>query len=644
MRLKRTQRRDAHAPSGKAVTAHPLLFIFMKNRSLRTPLAVLPLAVMALSSHAQTQPVTSLGETVVTATRVEQPLTDVLADVSIIDREALQNAGLQSLGDVMAGLPGVQLVTNGSYRSSTSVSLRGASASQAILLVNGVRVGSATLGSFSLESLPLERIERVEVLRGAAAALYGPDAVGGVIQVFTREPVDGLHRSVTAGLGSDGQGQFGASLQGRSGAWGYSLGASHERADGINVKTPTASGFNKDEDGYRFTSVDGSLQWTLNEQHALNFNLLASEGEYEFDGAPFPAPAGTNAGNLRAVSDPSLRQLSLDWAAKWSSDWSSNLKIGRSMDLSPSGYWRESDNTLAGESRFNTTRQQLSWQNDLRIGKDTLTLIAEQRRDEVDSSTAYTVRERTTRGFVGSYAKRADDWDALLTVRHDKNSQFGSFNTWSVSGGYKLNSAWRLVGNAGTTFQVPSFNQLYFPGFGNTALKPQEGKSHEIGLRYSAGSNQAGVVVYQNDVKGFINTATNAQSSLAVLKGVTFNWDRSWADTSLSTSYDHADPRLKPSNARVSRVARNTVRAQLNHRVGAWMPFAELRLSGDRFDSASNVTLPGYGVLNLGTSYQWDKNWRVIARLNNFGDKTYSLANGFTTPGRNLFVSVQWTD
>lgn len=617
----------------------------MKNRSIRSSIAVPFLyAVSVISASAVHAQVTEINPVIVTASRLPQRLSEALADVSIIDRQTLQNAGLQSLGDVLANLPGIQFVTNGSYRSSTTVSLRGASASQTILLVNGVRVGSATLGSFSVENLPLERIERVEVLRGAAAALYGPDAVGGVIQIFTREPVDKLQKSAMTGLGSDGQGQFGASISGRSGDWGFNLGASHERADGINVKTPNASGFNKDKDGYSFTSADARLQWTLNEMHELNLNALLSEGEYDFDGTPFPTPAGTNAGNLRAVNDPSVRQLSLDWGAKWNAYWSSNLKVGQSKDLSPSRYLRESDNTLAGDSRFNTHRQQFSWQNNLRIGNDSLSLIAEHRLDEVDSSTPYTVRERTMRGLVASYSKRAYVWDALLTARHDQNSQFGNFNTWSVSGGYKLNGDWRLVGNVGTTFQAPSFNQLYFPGFGNTALKPQEGKSQEIGIRYSAGSQRAGMVIYQNDVQGFINTATNVQSSLAVLKGATFNWDRSWSDTRLSTSYDYADPRLKPTNARVSRVARNLVRAQLNHRIGPWTPFAELRLSGDRFDSASNLTLPGYGVFNMGTSYRWDKNWRIVGRLNNLGDKTYSLANGFTTPGRNLFVSLQWTD
>lgn len=615
----------------------------MIHRVISARIAVLPL-VCAAAVAAQAQVSDSLSETVVTATRVQQPLTDVLADVSIIDRDELEQSGLQSLGEVLARLPGVQYSTSGSYRSNTSLFLRGASTAQTILLVNGVRVGSATSGQYSLESIPLDRIQRVEVLRGAAAALYGPDAVGGVIQVFTREPTEGMQRSASVGLGSDGQRKAGASLQGRNGALGYTLGFSHERATGINVKTPGASGFNPDEDGYEFSSLDAGLRWSLNSQHSLGLNLLASEGSYEFDGAPFPAPLGVTAGNTIAVSKPSLRQLTLDWKSQWTSQWFSTLTLGRSADLSPSLYWRQSGGEFISESRFDTTRHQLTWQNDIRFGSDVLTLAADVRRDEIESSLNFPVRERTMRGFLASYAKRADQWDALLTLRHDRNSQFGNIGTWSLSAGYKLDDAWKVVGSIGTTFQAPTFNQLYYPGFGNPSLLPQEGHSNEVGLRYVRGGTRAGVVAYHNEVEGFINPATNVQSSRAVLKGMTFSWDQSWGATTLFTSFDYADPVLKPSNARVSRVARRVLQAQLGHRLGPWRPFAELRLSSDRFDSVGNVTLPGYGVVNLGTSYRLDKNWKVVARLNNVADKSYSLANGFTTPGRNLFVSLHWND
>lgn len=608
--------------------------------------ALATLAASGTASTAWAQVTPSLKDVVVTATRTAQPLTDVLADVSIIDRTQLDNAGMQSLVDVLANLPGVQISTSGGYRSSTGVFLRGATSSQTILLVNGVRMGSATLGSYSLESLPLDRIERIEVLRGAAAAMYGPDAVGGVIQVFTREPHEGLQRAASVGVGSDGQRKLGASLQGQTGAWGYTLGASHERAKGLNVKLPGASGFNSDVDGFDYTSLEASLRYKINAQHAVSAQLLLSDGEYGFDSTPSPNPLNLTATTAQAVALPKQEQMGLKWTAQWTPDWLSTVSVSRSKDVSVSQYTRQSDGAAAGLSRFDTAREQFTWQNDIRWGADVLTLLADHRVDEVDSTTNYTVKERKVQSVAASYALKRDDWDVLTTVRHDRNSQFGSFNNWALSGGYRLNEHFRLVGSVGTTFQAPSFNQLYFPGFGNTALKPQRGKAQEIGLRYQQGSTRASATVYRNEVEGFITPATNVQSNLAVLSGATLSVDQSWGATKVSASYDYADPRLKPSNQRVTRVARNVLRTQVNQQHGAWNTFAEVRLSSDREDTQfpGRVTLPGYGLVNVGTSYKVNKQWSVQTRLNNVANKSYSLANGFTTPGRNVFVSLHWND
>ena len=619
----------------------------MKTCILRAPLAVLPLAVLAtFPSHVLSQTDLQLKETVVTATRVEQPLVDSLADVSIIVRTQLEQAGMQSLVDLLANVPGIQVSSSGSYRSSSGVFLRGATSSQTILLINGVRVGSATSGGYSLENLPLERIERVEILRGAAAALYGPDAVGGVIQVFTREPKEGLQRSASIGVGTDGQRKLGASLQGQTGAWGYSFGASHEQAEGLNVKTPGASGFNGDIDGFEFTSFDGSLRYQLNQQHAISAQLLRSDGEYDFDGAPSPNPLRLNATTASAVAFPKTDQQVVKWSAQWTEDWSSILTVGRSKDVSVSRYLRQSNGAPAGESRFNTTRDQFVWQNNVRLGRDLLSLVAEQLDDEVDSTTSYAVTERSVRGLAASYSLRRDGWDALATVRRDKNSQFGAFTNWALSGGYKLNEQFKLVASLGTTFQAPSFNQLYFPGFGNPTLTPQKGRAKEVGLRYQQGTAQASAVIYQNKVEGFITSATNVQSNLAVLEGITLSMDQSWGPTTLSVSYDYADPRLKPSNDRVTRVASNVFRTQISHRHGSWRTFAEVRLSSDRQDTQTpgRITLAGYGLVNAGTTFQLNKDLSIQMRLNNLTDKTYSLANGFTTPGRNMFIALNWAN
>ena len=229
------------------------------DSSARLPALGLCTAI-AFVLPAQAQAVPQLAEIVVTASRVAAPVTDVIADVSIIDRSSLDLAGQSSLRDVLAQQPGVQFVSNGGYRSSTSIFLRGASSSQTIVLIDGVRVGSATSGGAAFENMPLDRIERIEILRGAASALYGPDAVGGVIQIFTREPVEGLQLTASLGAGSDGQQQAGASLRGRAGAIGYSLGLSNEKANGISVTTnPTASSYNPDMDSFDVTSLDAKL-------------------------------------------------------------------------------------------------------------------------------------------------------------------------------------------------------------------------------------------------------------------------------------------------------------------------------------------------------------------------------------------------
>jgi vitamin B12 transporter len=618
----------------------------MKNRFLRTSLLALALLLTGQStafaqSHSNFQPI------VVTATRSQTPLTHVLADVSIIDRETLQESGLQSLAEVLATLPGVQFSSNGSYRSSSGIFLRGATTAQTILLIDGVRVGSATSGSFSLEGLPLDRIERVEVLRGAAAALYGPDAVGGVIQVLTREPAQGVQKTATAGLGSDGQRQLGASIQGREGTWGFRLGASNEHAKGISVKLPGATDFNPDKDSYDFSSFDAKLQYKLDEQQSFALSLLASDGEYGFDSKT----TGLTASNTLALSYPSVRQAVFAWRAKLNSDWHSLLTMARSQELAKSRYLRESDQLLFSETQFNTARNQVTWQNDVRWAKGTLTLLAEGMRDKVNSTTLYTVSERSVQGVMASYSWRDEVWDALATVRFNRNSQFGNFNVWSLSGGYTLNDRWKFVANTGTTFQAPTFNQLYWPCAnpctsssykGDPNLKPQEGQSEELGLRYKNGTTRASVVIYQNEINGFITPATNVQSNMAVLKGATLSWEDSWGDTSLVTSYDHGNHRIKPSNERIARVANDYMSLRINHRYGALKPYVEIRLSGDRMDG--KVKLPGYGIANLGASYQWDKNWKVLARLNNLDDKIYALANGYTMPGRNLFVSMQWAD
>jgi vitamin B12 transporter len=236
-------------------------------------------------------------------------------------------------------------------------------------------------------------------------------------------------------------------------------------------------------------------------------------------------------------------------------------------------------------------------------------------------------------------------------VRNDKNSQFGSFTNWALSAGYRLAEGLRAVASVGTSFQAPTFNQLYFPGFGNPALVPQRNRATEVGLKYRQGNLALGAVAYHNDIQGFIIPSTNVQSSLAVLRGVTLSADVQSGPTSYALSYDYADPRSYSSvpasnDLRLVRIAQNVLNARITHRMGDVSVFGELKLSSNREDAkvvgAGRDTLPGYGVLNTGVTWKVQKNVSLLARINNLTDTRYMLANGFSVPGRNAFASVSW--
>ena len=622
----------------------------MKNCTSRARFATLSLALgTALSAHAQLQ----LQQQVVTASRVATPVTDVLADVSIIDRATLELAGQSSIRDLLAQQAGVQMVSSGSYRSNTAIFLRGAVTSQTLVMVDGVRVGSATSGGAAMENLPLDRIERIEILRGAASALYGPDAVGGVIQIFTRAPSQALELGASVGVGTDGQQQASAHVSGTSGAIGYSLGVSREKANGITaVANPASGSYNPDDDGFDASSADFRLSAPINREHALRLSLLRSDTNYRLDSTPFPNPLALNRLTTDARGKTGLVHATLQWAAQWLPQWQTTLTAGSSNEQSLGDYFRFSDGAAGGSTQFNTNRRQATWQNDITLDKDVLSVVLESRNETVDSNTAYTVTSRDVRSLLASYAFNRAAWNALVVARNDDNSQFGDFSNWSLSGGYRVTEALRAVASVGTSFQAPSFNQLYYPGFGNAALQPQRNRATELGMKYHTGSVAWGAVAYNNDIQGFIVPTTNVQSSLAVLRGITLTADVQSGDTSYSLSYDHADPRSYSSFAasndlRLVRVARNLLNARISQRLGDVSMFGELRLSGDREDNNLSFSgrdlLPGYTLLNVGANWRLKKNVSLLARINNLTDAQYQLANGFSTPGRNLFVSMNWS-
>jgi vitamin B12 transporter len=473
-----------------------------------------------------------------------------------------------------------------------------------------------------------------------------------VIQIFTREPVDGLDLGAGIGAGTAGQRQANASLRGSSGALGYSLGLSREQGTGISVVgNPAAGGYNPDDDRFKTESLNAKLTAKLGKEHMLTLGFMHSESEYQFDGSPSPNPLRLTAQQTDSWAYPKLDNTYVKWDAQWLPSWKSSLTLAAVDEESVSRYYRAADGVLGSSSKFNTQRQQATWQNDIAIGRDLLSLILENREERVDSTTPYTVKNRDTNSVVASYAFNRNGWNALAVLRRDDSSQFGGFDNWALSGGYKLTDSLRAIASLGTSFQAPTFNQLYYPGYGNPTLQPQLNHAKEFGLKYSsAGLNLTGVI-YRNEIDGFILPATNTQSSMAVLRGVTLSADMQHGNSNYAISYDYADPRNRSGdpqtdNQRLVRVARNTLNMIARHRLGDVTVFGEFKLASDREDNNLSFngrdTLGGYGLLNLGATWKLSKELSLLGRINNVTDKTYVLANGYSMPGRNAFVSLSW--
>ena len=629
--------------------------------------SVLACAAYMSTAQAQATSTNELKEMVITGTRVAVPVTDVIADVTIIDRTVLDNAAQSSLRDVLSQQPGVQLLSFGSYRSGTSIFLRGATNAQTIVLIDGLRVGSATSGGAALENISVDRIERIEILRGAASALYGPDAVGGVIQIFTREPTGALElrASVGGGIGggSDGQKQTSASLRGGNGVLSYSLGTSLESARGISVVVnPANTGYNADLDGFKAASTDARFVLKPHKDHAFTLSLLRSETNYQIDSIiptsnpVTPNPLGLTKATTDAHSIALTKNAALKWDATWLPQWKSSLIVGSAADYSRQEYLRASDGALGATARFNTDRRQLTWQNDIQMNKDVLSVVLEGRSESVDSSNAFAVTSRLVQSRLLSYAFNRAEWNSLVALRRDNNSQFGGFNNWALSGGYRLSNTLRAVASAGTSFQAPTFNQLYSPlisGFvGNPSLLPQQNRASELGLKYQQAGVALSAIIYENTIQGFIIPSTNVQSSLAVLRGGTLSADVHDGNMVYSASYDYADPRSYSSTAasndlRLVRVAQNVINTRISYRMGDLTVFGEHKLSSNREDAKVGVAgrelLGGYNVLNLGGTWKMDKNTSLMARINNAANTQYMLANGYSMPGRNAFVSLSWS-
>jgi len=591
--------------------------------------SLISLAILAPFASAEEIPLYHGDEIVVTATRTARAEDETLASTTVITRRDIERSQATSVQDLLQGVAGVSIANSGGPGKSTDLSLRGTNPDQVVVLIDGVKVGSATTGKAAFQDFPLAQIERIEVVRGPRSSLYGSEAIGGVIQIFTRKGGGALTPSAGVMMGSYNTRQATANLSGGGENGWLDLGLSQLETDGFSAtKGPTEP----DKDGYRNISLNLRTGYRLKPGSEVDFHLLRAQGRNDFDGS-----FQNQGASVQQAAGFSLKHQASEL-------WSLKLAAGQSED--------DSDNFLNGvfKSSFNTRRNTLSWQNDLTLAPGHLfTLGLDRQEDVVSSTTAYTMTSRDTTGLFAQYQGRAGRQDFLLSLRRDDNSQFGGHTTGNVAWGRALADDLRVTLAYGTAFKAPTFNQLYYPGFGNPDLKPEHSRSLEAGLSGKAGAGRWSLNAFETrvtDLIGFdgVSNPVNASARIRGLEAIAALRLADW-DTRLNLTLQ--DPENRSSTANYGKVlnrrAEQSGRIDLDRDFGAYRMGATLRAEGRRYDDlANNTRLAGYGLVDLRAEYGLTRDLRLQARIGNLFDKDYETVSLYNQPGRSLFVTLRY--
>lgn len=604
----------------------------MLSRTVLAASLALALFSPVRAEEAQPQP-----EIVVTATRVAQTVDATLAGVSVITRTDIDASGASDLLDLLRLQPGVDLSRTGGGGQQTSVFLRGSNPNHVLVLVDGVRVASANTGGFAWEQLPLDAVERVEIVRGPRASYWGSDAMGGVIQIFTRR-LEGPRLALRGGSYGDARGSAGM------GAWqggeGFSVQAGLRHLRGYSATNaglcsgpddPYCS-FDPDDDGYRSKNLAAQGALRVGSQR-LSASLLRNDAEVAYD-----------RGRSFAIEQAAAVNIEGDLVAGWSH------RIGLSQ-------YREDLRSPDIGALFLSRRAGLSWTNTLQLAPGQqlvagLDLLHErgENRDLYAGSALYRDRRDNSAVFAGWQA-HAGAWNGEVAGRYDANSEFGGHTTASAAVGLDTSERSRLTASVGSAFHGPNLNEQFNPGYGgyyagNPDLQPEASRTAELSWGWRPDAVQSWETrAYRSRVRNLIaytGPKSRAENTAhAQIDGVELSYALHLAAWRVGANTTWQDARDTDNDAELLRRPRHKLAATLERQFSADFSLgAELQAVGRRKDYGAD--LGGYALLNLRAGWRATPDWQVNARLENLTDRDYALEQGFNTAGRSAWLELVW--
>jgi vitamin B12 transporter len=605
------------------------------QKIMQFSLQSLVLSFFAIPSHAADTPLTI----VVTPTRTAQTADDSLASVSVVTREQIEQRQPQSVADALRGLPGLDFSVNGGRGTASQIFMRGTESDHVLVLIDGVKIGSPTLGQSPFEHLPISQIERIEVVRGPRSSLYGSEALGGVIQIFTRKgggaPAPSF--SMTGGSHETGEASIGLSGGGAN-SW-FNIAAAGTDTQGINScnGVPGVAGCfvnEPDQDAYRSLSGNARAGMRFDNGAEIDLHWLRTESDIFFDGG-FVNEGETMQQVLGGSISVSPRET-----------WRVQMLAGRS--------WDNSDNFLNGvkRSRFDGTRDTLSLQNDLTFApRRIFTFGGDFQKDRISSDTEYPVTSRDNYGAFAQYQAGFGPHDAILSLRRDDNEQFGGKTTGNIGWGADMAHGMRAMAAYGTAFKAPTFNELYFPFFGDPDLKPETGRSAEIGLAGRGAFLDWSINLFENRIKNLIGfdavifRANNIDT--ARIRGVELQAGASLAGWQTHANLTLQDPENRSRRANrgkdLPRRSRESLRLDTDREFGRLGVGASLQAAGKRYDDLANrEPMDSFVTMDLRSHYRMTENWVIRGKAENLLNQEYETAAHFNQPGRSLFVTLEY--
>jgi vitamin B12 transporter len=615
---------------------------------LRPARLLLSCALLSLAASSWAQAQANPGSTVqVIGTRAPTELNRVVADVVVIDRDRIRATSADSVEDLLRREGGIQLSRNGGPGQNASILIRGSGASNTLVLIDGVRIGSATLGQTDLAAISLAQVERVEIMRGPGSSLYGADAIGGVVNIVTRrgEGAPYVHGNLAVGNHASGEGY--AAVSGANAGFDYALSLSGETSDGVSAVLPgdVFGLYNPDDDGFtRYgLSLAGGYSWRQGQRIGLSYS--ASQLRSQFDSAQYAPP------NFLPDATPDFRSrldtqlLALEYQGVMSSEWTNLLRASYQSDKLESG--------ADFISLYDTTRRQITAQTTWTPTAQHQLVAAIDLLTESITSSEYSAPDRDNTGLVLGYTGRFGAQKLQADLRWDHNSVYENQTTGKLGWGTEVAPGWSVRAVAGTAFRAPTFNDLYFPNFGVVTLLPERSRSIEAGLNYQAEQTSVTATAYYNKVSDLIgyqadpsqcppglNFGCAGNTSRALLQGITLQGLQQLGDFQFTLALDWLNAKDRDTDQTLPRRAANQQTFAVDYNAGPWQLGGTVLRVSSRPDAGA--LLPAYALLNLNARWRFERFWQIEARLQNAFDKDFQPARDYQDVGRQFWIGLRY--